>query len=53
MSSLSGALNPGAFLAYPDGLAKPLIVAIEVALTPSLALILGLLLVGPPERGST
>lgn len=40
-----------AFLAYPEGYAKPLILAIEVALTPSLALILGLLLAGPPLAG--
>jgi len=39
----------GAFLAYPDGLAKPLILAIEAALTLSVAVILGLLLAGPPE----
>jgi len=39
----------GAFLAYPDGLAKPLILAIETALTLSVAVILGLLLAGPPE----
>jgi multisubunit Na+/H+ antiporter MnhB subunit len=38
----------GAFLAYPDGLAKPLILAIEAALTLSVAVILGLLLAGPP-----
>jgi len=47
-----GALVSGAFLAYPDGFAKPLIVAIELALTPSLTLILGLLLAGAPERGA-
>jgi multisubunit Na+/H+ antiporter MnhB subunit len=38
-----------AFLAYPDGLAKPFILAIEAALTLSVAVILGLLLAGPPE----
>lgn len=41
----------GAFLAYPEGYAKPLILAIEVALTPSIALALGLLLAGPPMGG--
>jgi len=41
----------GAFLAYPDGLAKPLILAIEAALTLSVAVILGLLLAGPPDVG--
>ncbi|MBK8640091.1 MAG: DUF4040 domain-containing protein [Chromatiaceae bacterium] len=50
---LSGVWLAGAFLAYPDGLAKPLILAIEILLTPSLAAILGLLLLGPPvaDRG--
>lgn len=46
-----GVPTAGAFLAYPDGFAKPLIVAIEVALLPSLALTLALLLAGTPERG--
>lgn len=41
----------GAFLAYPAGYAKPLILAIEIALTPSIALALGLLLAGPPTGG--
>src|SRR5262249_14590545 len=39
-----------AFLAYPDGWAKPLILVIEFALMPSLALTLGLILAGAPER---
>ncbi len=47
-----GALTAGALLAYPDGLAKPLIVVIELALLPTLALILALLLLGPPQRGA-
>lgn len=38
----------GAFLAYPAGYAKPLILAIEAALTLSIAVALGLLLAGPP-----
>lgn len=38
----------GAFLALPEGHAKPLILAIEAALTLSVALVLGLLLAGPP-----
>jgi multisubunit Na+/H+ antiporter MnhB subunit len=37
-----------AFLAYPPGYAKPLILLIEAALTPSVALVLGLLLAGAP-----
>ncbi len=47
---LVGAATAGAFLAYPDGLAKPLIIVIELALMPTLALILALLLTGAPER---
>ncbi|OYY74014.1 MAG: hypothetical protein B7Y40_07010 [Gammaproteobacteria bacterium 28-57-27] len=45
-----GTLLAGAFLAYPPGMAKPLIVAIELALLPSLTLILGLLMLGIPRR---
>jgi hypothetical protein len=45
-----GAATAGAFLAYPDGLAKPLIIVIELALMPTLALILALLLTGAPQR---
>jgi len=50
---LVGAVTAGAFLAYPPGLAKPLILAIEFALMPTLTLILGLMLVGTPQRGDT
>lgn len=46
-----GFLVPGAFLAYPDGFAKPLIVVMEIALTLSIAVILGLLIAGPPKGG--
>ena len=46
----AGISAAGAFLAYPDGLAKPLIKAIEWALMPSLALTLALILAGAPER---
>jgi multisubunit Na+/H+ antiporter MnhB subunit len=47
---LVGAATAGAFLAYPEGLAKPLIIVIELALMPTLALILALLLTGAPQR---
>ncbi len=47
---LAGAATAGAFLAYPDGYAKPLIIVIELALMPTLALILALLLTGAPQR---
>jgi multisubunit Na+/H+ antiporter MnhB subunit len=49
----AGAATAGAFLAYPDGYAKPLILAIEWALMPSLALTLALLLAGAPQRPAT
>ncbi len=47
---LAGIPLAGAFLAYPEALAKPLILVIEVALTLSIAATLGLLVAGPPER---
>jgi multisubunit Na+/H+ antiporter MnhB subunit len=47
---LLGAGIAGAFLGYPEGLAKPLIVVVEAALLPSLAVTLALLLTGPPRR---
>jgi multisubunit Na+/H+ antiporter MnhB subunit len=40
----------GAFLAYPAGYAKPLILFIEAALMPSIAATLALLVAGPPAR---
>jgi multisubunit Na+/H+ antiporter MnhB subunit len=48
---LAGFALPGGFLSYPAGHAKPLIIAIEAVLTLSIAVILGLLVAGPPERG--
>ena len=47
---LAGFALPGGFLSYPEDFAKPLIIAIEVVLTLSIAVILGLLVAGPPER---
>ncbi len=47
---LAGFWLAGAFLAYPTSFAKPLIVAIEVALTLSVAATLGLLVAGPSAR---
>ena len=46
-----GVVTADAFLAYPEGSAKLLILAIEFALMPTLTLILGLMLVGAPKRG--
>lgn len=46
-----GAASAGAFLAYPLGSAKPLILVIEFALMPTLTLILALMLLGAAQRG--
>jgi multisubunit Na+/H+ antiporter MnhB subunit len=48
---LVGAITAGAFLAYPPGFAKPLILVVEFALMPTLTLVLGLMLLGTPQRG--
>ncbi len=45
---LLGIVAAGAFLAYPAGVEKAVIVAVEAALTLSVAVILGLLAVGRP-----
>jgi multisubunit Na+/H+ antiporter MnhB subunit len=47
---LGGLLLGNAFLAYPEAYAKPLILAIEFAMTLTIAVTLGLLLAGPPGR---
>lgn len=47
---LAGFFVAGGFLAYPDGLAKPIIIAVEVALTLSIAVIIALLVLGPSSR---
>jgi multisubunit Na+/H+ antiporter MnhB subunit len=47
---LAGVLTAGAFLAYPVPIAKPLILLIEVPMLLTIALALGLLVAGPPER---
>ena len=47
---LVGAYTAGAFLGWPQAWAKPMILVIEIALMPSLALTLGLMLAGAPER---
>lgn len=44
-----GLLVEGAFLAYPPGWAVPLIVAVEVVLTASIAVALALLVLGPSD----
>ena len=47
---LLGLWTAGVFLGYPDGWAKPMIVVVEVALLPTLTLVLALLLNGAPAR---
>ncbi|MEH6719871.1 MAG: hydrogenase subunit MbhD domain-containing protein [Aurantimonas endophytica] len=46
---LSGFVLAGSFLAYPEGLAKPLIVCIEAVLTLSIGATLALLVAGPAQ----
>lgn len=48
-----GSVTAGAFLAYPPGFAKLLILVVEFALMPTLTLVLGLMLLGPPRRGES
>lgn len=47
---LAGMQFADAFLGYPAGYAKPLILTIELVLTLSIAVALGLLIAGPPAR---
>lgn len=47
---LAGFLVAEGFLAYPPGLAKPLVLLIETAMTLSVAAALACLIAGPPER---
>ena len=50
MVGLGGLFFGEAFLAYPAAYAKSLILAIEFAMTLTIAATLGLLLAGPPTR---
>jgi multisubunit Na+/H+ antiporter MnhB subunit len=47
---LGGLAFGAAFLAYPESIAKPLIIGIEIAMTLTVAVTLGLLVSGAPER---
>jgi multisubunit Na+/H+ antiporter MnhB subunit len=49
---IAGFVMAGGFLAYPAGLAKPLIIVIEAAMTLSVGATLALLVAGPPDRGA-
>jgi len=44
----AGLLAAGAFLAYPVAFAKPLIILVEIPMLLTIALVLGLLVAGPP-----
>ena len=46
----AGLMTAGAVFAYPIGFAKPLILAIEIALMPTLVLALAMLVAGAPQR---
>jgi multisubunit Na+/H+ antiporter MnhB subunit len=50
---LLGLWTAGAFLGYPQAWAKPMIVAVEVALLPTLVLVLALLMNGVPARSAS
>lgn len=45
-----GWATAGVFLGYPPGLEKPVIIAVEVAITLSIAVTLGLVVLGPPAE---
>jgi multisubunit Na+/H+ antiporter MnhB subunit len=47
---VAGLLTAGDFLSYPPDWAKPMIVVVEVALLPTLVLVLALLMNGAPAR---
>lgn len=47
---LAGFFIADSFLAYPPGIAKPLIIVVEATLTLSIGVTLALLVAGPPER---
>ncbi len=48
-AGLAGFVWPGVFLGFPPSIAKPLIVAIEVPLTLSIAAMLAMMVAGPPQ----
>ena len=51
LAGFAGLVLEGAFLAYPPGYAKAVIVAVEIVLTASIAVALALLVLGPPAEG--
>lgn len=50
LAGIVGFALPGGFLSYPEAIAKPVIVVVEVALVFSIAVTLCLLVAGPPRR---
>ncbi|NMJ43662.1 DUF4040 domain-containing protein [Roseomonas sp. JC162] len=50
LAGFAGSALQGAFLAYPQGYAKAVIIAVEVVLTASIAVALALLVLGPPAE---
>ena len=50
LAGFAGSVLQGAFLAYPPGYAKAVIIAVEVVLTASIAVALALLVLGPPAE---
>lgn len=50
LTGIAGFALPGGFLSYPEAIAKPVIVVVEVALVFSIAVTLCLLVAGPPCR---
>jgi hypothetical protein len=49
-AGIAGAIFAGGFFAYPPGLAKPAILFIEAFMVLSIAVILPMLVAGPPRR---
>jgi multisubunit Na+/H+ antiporter MnhB subunit len=49
-AGFAGSVLAGAFLAYPPGLAKPIIVTVEIVLTVTVAAVVVLLVAGPPSE---
>ena len=47
---MPGAIFAGGFFAYPPGLAKPAILFIEAFMVLSIAVVLPMLVAGPPRR---
>jgi hypothetical protein len=48
-AGLAGFVSPGVFLGFPPSIAKPVIVAIEVPLTLSVAAMLAMMVAGPAQ----